>query len=187
MSYSQNAKDKLDIVKTREQAVKFVEENPELSPEIFTISPEIDTVNVPAYFKSLEIGFVLNEGENIFKVISVTKVKASRVSYIFLDGSNLSINEINKLRPQIIDQYKKKTAFSDLAKKYTMDTNSTGELNWFAEGTMVPEFESAIKTHKKGEIFTIDVPDNKWYYVTLKTHEDKEITQITMLKIKSGS
>jgi parvulin-like peptidyl-prolyl isomerase len=67
-----------------------------------------------------------------------------------------------------------------------MDGNKTGDLNWFNEGEMVPEFEIAVKKHKKDEIFTVDVPERKWYYVTLKTHEDKEIQELTILKIKNG-
>ena len=184
---SQNIKDKLDKVNTTEEAEKFVTENPELAPEILKLSPEIDTVNIPAYFKTLKVGFVMSENGNVFKVISVNKVKAFRVSYIFLDGSKLSVNEINKLRPQLINQFKKGTAFSELAKKHTMDGNVSGELNWFTEGMMFPEFENSIKTHKKGEIYTVDIPSEKWYYVALKTYDDKEVTEITMLKIKSGS
>jgi PPIC-type PPIASE domain len=184
--YSQNIKDKLDKVTTIEEAEKFIEENPELIPEVFNISPEVDTL-VPAYFKTLKAGNVITENGNTFKIISVIKGKALRVSYIYLDGSKLTLNKINKLRPQIISQYKKGTKFPDLAKKYTMDGNVKADLNWFTEDMMVPEFVNAIKIHKKGEIFTVDVPENKWYYVTLKTHEDKEVTKITMLKVKSSS
>ena len=185
--YSQNIKDKLDNVNTIELAEKFVTDNPELNPEIFTISPEIDTLNIRAHFKTLKDGDILNEDGNIFKVITVSKKNAFRVSYIYLDASKLSLTEIGQLRPKIINQYKKGTTFSDLAKKYTMDGSMTGDLNWFTEGMMVPEFENAIKSHKKGEIFTVDVPENKWYYVTLKTYEDKAVNEITILKVKSGS
>lgn len=185
--YSQNIKDKLDNVNTIKEAEKFVTDNPELNPEIFSVSPETDTINIPAYFKTLKIGYVMSENGNTFKVISVNKVRAFRVSYIFLDGSKLSVEEINKLRPQIIEQYKKGTAFSELAKKHTMDGNVSGELNWFTEGTMFLEFENAIRTHKKGEIYTVDIPTEKWYYVALKTFDDKEVTEITMLKVKSSS
>jgi parvulin-like peptidyl-prolyl isomerase len=183
--YCQNIKDKLDKVTTIEEAQKFIEDNPELIPEVFNISPEIDTL-VPAYFNTFKAGNIISENGNTFKVISITKEKALRVSYIYLDGSKLTINEINKLRPQIIKQYKKGIKFTDLAKKYTMDGNIKADLNWFTEDMMVPEFVNAIKIHKKGDIFTVDVPENKWYYVTLKTHRDKEVTKITMLKIKSS-
>jgi parvulin-like peptidyl-prolyl isomerase len=142
---------------------------------------------VPAYFKTLKTGNIISKNGNTFKVINIGKVKALRVSYIYLDGSKLSLNEINKLRPQIISQYKKGSKFSDLAKKYTMDGNLNADLNWFTEDMMVTEFVNAIKIHNKGEIFTVDVPENKWYYVTLKTYEDIEVSKISILKVKSSS
>ena len=185
--FSQNVEIKLENIKTIEQAEEFIEKNPDLEAEIFSISPELDTVNIPANFKSLEIGNLITENGNTFKVISIEKNLTFRVSYIFLDGKKLSLNQIDKLRSKIISQYKKGISFSDLAKEYTMDGNVTGDLNWFSEGMMVPEFENAVKNHKKNDIFTIDVPNNKWYYVTLKTYEDKIVSRITMLKIKNGS
>ena len=183
---SQNINDKLDKVTTIEEADKFVTDNPELVPTIFNISPEIETL-VPASFKTLKAGDVFSESGNTFKVISVNKGKAFSVSYVYLDGNKLSMNEINKLRPEIIKQYKKGIKFSELAKKYTMDTNVTGELNWFLEGNMYAEFENGIKAHKMGEIYTLDIPSEKWYYVVLKTHNEKEVTKITMLKVKSST
>jgi len=185
--FSQNVEIKFENIKTIEQAEEFIEKNPDLEAEIFSISPELDTVNIPAHFKTLDIGNLITENGNTFKVISIEKNKTFRVSYIFLDGKKLSLNQIDKLRSKIISQYKIGISFSDLAKEYTMDGNVTGDLNWFSEGMMVPEFENAVKNHKKGDIFTIDVPNNKWYYVTLKTYEDKIVSRITMLKIKNGS
>ena len=184
--YSQNINEKLDKVNTIEEAEKFVTDNSELIPAIFNISPEIDTL-VPTSFKALKIGNIFNESGNTFKVLSVNKGKAFRVSYVYLDGSKLSMNEINKLRPKIIKEYRKGIKFSELAKKYTMDTNLTGELNWFLEGMMYTEFENSIKAHTLGEIYTVDIPSEKWYYVVLKTHNEKEVTNITMLKVKSSS
>jgi parvulin-like peptidyl-prolyl isomerase len=182
---SQNIKDQLDKITTIEEAKRFMVDHPELIPDLFTVSPEIDP-SAPASYKTLKAGNVISENGNTFKVISVGKTKAFRVSYIYLDGSKLSMVEINKLRPKIISHYKKGTKFVDLAKKYTMDGNMEGDLNWFTEDMMVTEFVNAIKQHKKGEIFTVDVPENKWYYVTLKTYQDKEVTKITMLKVKSS-
>ncbi len=183
---AQNSTDKLDKVTTIEEAEKFATDSPELTPKIVKLYPEIDSL-VPSYFKTVKAGYVFNENGNKFKVIHVNKVKAFRVSYIYLDGNKFTIGEINKLRPKIINQYKQGTPFSVLVKKHSMDSNATGDLNWFTEGMMVPEFENAIKNHKKGAIFTVDVPENKWYYVTLKTYEDKEVSEITLLTIKSSS
>lgn len=182
--YSQNAKSKLDGVKTIEDAQRFVRENRDLVPEIYTLSPELDSL--PRRYKGISEGDVIKEGANTIKIISIGKQSAFRVSYIFLDGSKKSVGDINKIRNQITNQYKKGIPFTDLAKKYTMDGNPTGELNWFTEGQMVPEFEKEVKEHKKGELFNIDIPARKWYYLTLKTFDDREVTKITVLKVKGN-
>ena len=183
---SQNIKEKLNNINTIEEAEKFVSDNPELTSEIFTISPETDATHVPAYFKTIKVGHIFNKDGHIFKVLSVTKENAFRVSYVYLDGSKLSRDEINNRRLQIISQYKEGKKFSDLALEFTMDGNLDGDLSW-TEGMMASEFESAVKVHKKGEIFTVDIPTEKWYYVTLKTHEDIKAKVITILKVKSSS
>lgn len=181
---SQSINAKLDKVSSIIDAEKFVKDNPELIPEIYTFYPEIDTL-VPSYFKTLKVGNIITENESTLKIISVNNRKAFRASYIYFDGNKLSINEINKLRSTIIAKYKKGAEFPDLAEKYTMDGNTKADLYWFTEDMMVPEFVNAIKNHNKGEIFTIDVPDNKWYYVTLKTYDEILVSEITLLKIKS--
>jgi parvulin-like peptidyl-prolyl isomerase len=185
--FAQNLEKQIEKINTIEQATEFVEKNPEFEASIFSITPELDTVNIPAYYKKLELGSVISEDGYIFKAISVEKIEAFRVSYIYLDGKKLTFSQIEKLRSKIISQFKEGIAFSDLAKEYTMDGNLSGDLNWFTEGMMVPEFEEAIKMYKKDEIFTVDIPNRNWYYVTLKTYEDKFISKITLLSIKNGS
>ncbi|MNS73450.1 hypothetical protein D3C72_1068930 [compost metagenome] len=52
---------------------------------------------------------------------------------------------------------------------------------------MVPEFETAIKNHKQNDVFKVDVPDKKWYYIVLKTFNDKKVEELSILKIKSST
>jgi len=54
-----------------------------------------------------------------------------------------------------------------------MDGNPTGDLDWFGKGMMVEEFDKAVRNRNKDEIFTVDVDNKKWYYVVLKTHDNK--------------
>lgn len=145
---AQNIKEKLNNINTIEEAEKFVSDNPELTPEIYTISPEIDPIHIPAYFKKIKVGYIFNENEYIFKVLSVTKENAFHVSCVYIDGNKLSIDNINNLRHQIISAYLEGKKFSDLALKFTMDGNLDGDLIW-TEGMMDPEFENAVKIHKK--------------------------------------
>ena len=66
-----------------------------------------------------------------------------------------------------------------------MDGNKTCDLGWFVSGVMVKEFEDQIKKHKLNDIFTVDVPEKKWYYVTIKTFDDKLTKELTILKVKN--
>lgn len=107
------------------------------------------------------------------RIVKTESIVAMRVSYIYLDGSKLTINDINKKREQIVKLYKKGKSFQDLVKIYNMDGNSNkGDLGWFNEGVMHKTFEDAIKNHKKDDLFEVDIPGNKWYYVVLKTYND---------------
>ena len=46
---------------------------------------------------------------------------------------------------------------------------------------MEKSFQDEILKHKKGEIFTVDIPANSWFYVVLKTFDDIEKTKITYI------
>ncbi len=96
----------------------------------------------------------------------------------------MSLKSINELRKKILGQYKKGASFADLANKYSMDSSKDGDLNWFTEGTMVKKFETEIKNHNLNDVFTIDLDNEKWYYVTLKTFQDQKVEELTILKIK---
>ena len=90
------------------------------------------------------------------------------VGYIYLDGSKLDMAKIDELRREIITQYNQGEPFKNLAAKYNMDGNLKPEQFEFVEEDVVPEFSQAVKNHKVGDIFTVDVPYNKWYYVVLR-------------------
>jgi parvulin-like peptidyl-prolyl isomerase len=86
----------------------------------------------------------------------------------------------------IIEKYNRGVSFSDLVEVYNMDSNKKdGDLGWFSEGIMVKDFENAVRNQEKGNIFTIDIPDYNWYYVTLKTDNNTDITTIRALKVRN--
>ncbi|WP_308993743.1 peptidylprolyl isomerase [Mariniflexile litorale] len=128
-----------------------------------------------------------NFNKTIYKVVEKTKKTYYRVAYVYLDGTKYSINELNTLRTKIIKDYKNGESFDYLAKRYSMDKNGNkgGDIGWFTQGDMHPGFENKIiyGNHNLNDIFTIDVPDKNWYYVILKTHEPKDISEIKVLKI----
>lgn len=131
---------------------------------------------------------IAEDGETyMYKLIAVDSIKQFRVSYIFLDGSVHRYRKIDGIRTKIMKQYAKGVPFASLASKYSMDVSGSvkgGDLGWFNEKTMVPEFEKSIADHNKGEIFTVDSVLRRWYFVVLKTYEDRKVVQKTLAKIK---
>ncbi|HRG18959.1 MAG TPA: peptidylprolyl isomerase [Flavobacterium lutivivi] len=126
--------------------------------------------------------YYLTKYREISKSVAILKVKMMRVSYIYLDGSKLDFKRIGELRYEIMTYFVNGEKFSDLADKYTMDGNKNGDLGWFEEGMMVKDFENAVKAHKKGDIFTVNIPEKKWYYVVLKTFDDIEKVKLKIYK-----
>jgi parvulin-like peptidyl-prolyl isomerase len=120
-----------------------------------------------------------------YKLLETSQGKEFRVGYIYLNGKELQKPQVDMFRSLIIERYEKGTSFKDLADTYNMDQNSKSEdLGWFKEGRMVPQFENAIRAHQKGDIFTVDVDDRKWYYVVLKTYEDRIVDYLTFVKVQ---
>jgi len=122
-----------------------------------------------------------------YKVIEKKTTTNYRVSYIFFDGLKMTVSQINTLRNEIIAKYKDGTPFSRLAKQYSMDANANrgGDLGWFEAGLTHPAFEAEITNsiYNIDDVYTIDIVQKQWYYVVLKTHDPKEIKEISVLKI----
>lgn len=147
----------------------------------FLFSQEFESVSNEVVTAKDSVSFYLNKLKPISNSISFSKCKSMRVSYIYLDGSKLNMEDISVLREKIIADYKKGTSFEILANRYTMDNAKDGDLGWFNEGQMEKSFQDAILKHKKGEIFTVDIPSNNWFYVVLKTFSDVEKTKLTYI------
>jgi parvulin-like peptidyl-prolyl isomerase len=134
----------------------------------------------------------IDDGNYFYKFISSSKETEFRVSYIYLNGKELTKKEIDSIRPIIIKKYKSGISFDDLVEAYNMDGNSKkGDLGWLKKGTMVSDFEKAVIEHEKSDIFIVDVnnSDNHWhdwYYVVLKTHNDRISETQTYIRIKSS-
>lgn len=127
------------------------------------------------------ISFYLNKLRPISSSVSFTNCKLMRVSYVYLDGSKLNMEEISALRKKIIADYNRGVSFATLANTNTMDNAKDGDLGWFEEGQMEKSLQDEILKHKKGEVFTVDIPANNWFYVVLKTFDDMEKTKITYI------
>ena len=70
---------------------------------------------------------------------------------------------------KIQNQAKAGRDFGDLAKQYSQDTSAAqgGDLGWFGDGVMVPEFEDAVKKLKKGQISRPVKTQFGWHLIQL--------------------
>ena len=68
-----------------------------------------------------------------------------------------------------------------------MDKNATrgGDSGWFSKNNSNSTFETLIidDNHDLNTVFSLDIPSESGYYVVLKTHEPKNISEIKVLKI----
>lgn len=185
--FAQDATKEIKKVTTIEQANAFITAHPTLGGEMMEFNTGTDSSDLAKKIFAANPDKPLTVGGFTYKVVEVRQAFLIRASYIFLDASKLSMPQIDSLRATIISKYNSGTPFPELAKTYTMDGSLNCDLGWVPEGMLVSAFSSAVKAHKKGEIFTIDVPEKQWYHVTLKTFDDKEVKIYSVLRVKSGN
>jgi parvulin-like peptidyl-prolyl isomerase len=184
--FAQSPDELIKNTKTKEEANNVVKNYSSLEPKLFEISSEKDTSDITLPLFEKKPGYTFKIDNNLFKIIENKAFPEFRVSYIYLDGSQLTKISIDSIRAIILNKFKNGIPFYELAQEYSMDGNTTGDLGWFGENVMVKEFEVEIKNHKKNEIFTVDLAANKWYYVVFKTFDDRVVKRLTILKIRAG-
>ena len=129
-------------------------------------------------------GDIVNVGYVTYKILEGTETVAYRANYIFLDGGTLSNSEVDSLKKIIVAKANAGASFEELSDQYTMDGNTTkGDTGWFFGPEMMPkEFEDAVKNHKKGDLFFVDVSAQNWHYIVKKTYDDQVKKDITVLR-----
>ena len=141
---------------------------------LYSLNTAKDTTKRDQQLFKMKPGEIANIGGASYKVIKDTGNYTLRASYIYLDGARLTHSQIDSLRTLILKQYAAGTSFEDLADKYTMDGNQKhGDAGFFQAGMMVKEFEEGVRNHAKDEVFILDVPEKKWYYVVKKTADNQ--------------
>lgn len=175
----------LQQVVTLEDAQQFVTDHAPLKPALHFLNSQSDTSALDRQLYKGKKGAVIKTRGFCFKIIQDTVKYALRASYIYLDGSALPGPAIDSIRALIMKRYARGVAFAKLADEYTMDHNPRhGDLGFFDPGSMVKEFGQAVRDHAKGEVFLVDVPSNKWYYVVKKTAADRVTREMTVLQVK---
>jgi parvulin-like peptidyl-prolyl isomerase len=141
---------------------------------LYSLNPAKDTTKRDQQLYKMKPGEIASIDGGSYKVIKDTGNYTFRASYIYLDGARLTHPQIDSLRALILKKYAAGTSFEDLADKYTMDGNRKhGDVGFFQAGMMAKEFEDGVRVHAKDEVFTLDIPDKKWYYIVKKTADNQ--------------
>lgn len=171
-------------ITTLPQAQAFIDANPTLKPTILKLSYGKDSTLIDKRLLRQNVGDIFSVGYVTYKVLEGKEKVEYRASYVFLDGSSLSATEVDSLKKIITQKATAGANFDQLSDQYTMDGNTThGDTGWFFGIEMMPkEFQDAVKNHKTGEIFYVDVPDKQWHYIVKKTFDDNLQKDITVLR-----
>jgi len=108
----------------------------------------------------------------------------TRVSQIYIDTSTFTRRIADSLANSIIDRIANGTAtFEDMAQTYSMggEAVTKGDLGWIAKGSLMPDIEKAVGSHKKGEVFKIW--SRSGVHVIKKTSDPKQDTGYALLLI----
>ena len=169
---------------TVQEAQQYIDANTALKPTLLHLSYGKDTTLIDKRLLRQKKGDIFSVGYVTYKVLEATEKVTYRASYIFLDGSSLSMPEIDSLKKIIVQKASTGASFEQLSDQYTMDGNTThGDTGWFFGEEMMPkEFQDAVAKHKTGEIFFVDVSDRQWHYIVKKTYDDDLKKDITVLR-----
>jgi len=176
--------EKFQKINTVQEAQQFIDANPGLKPALLTLSYGKDSSLIDKRLLRQNKGDIFSVGYVTYKVLESQEKISFRASYIFLDGSTLSPSQVDSLRKLIIQKISSGASFDQLSEQYTMDGNTThGDTGWFFGEEMMPkEFQDAVRNHKPGDIFPIDVSDKQWHYIVKKTYDDQIKKDATILR-----
>ncbi len=193
ISYSQgnNFEKLLDSVQSETDAQNFIETNKSAKGKVLVFNKEKHHTKLANELFGLSVGskkYNDNKAQpTYYKVLEKIETPYAKASCIYLDGKIKTIAEINKTRNYIINRYKNGYKFSDLARMHSMDKTAKqgGDLGWFTKGEMPANIENAVfsGTHDINDIFMVNIPEEKAYYVVLITEKQKLIEEIKVLKV----
>lgn len=176
--------EKFQKIATVQEAQQYIDANPALKPTLLKLSWGKDSSLIEKRLLRQNKGDIFSVGYVTYKVLEATETVNYRANYIFLDGGSLTILQVDSLKKLIVQKASAGASFDQLSDQYTMDGNTThGDTGWFFGIEMMPkEFQDAVRTHKTGEIFFVDVSEKQWHYIVKKTYDDQVKKEITVLR-----
>lgn len=126
-----------------------------------------------------------NEAYKIARLVKVANmpdsVKARHILIQPLEQSQLGVQMAKKLADSLLIVVQKGGNFTELAAKYSADKGSVptgGDLGWFEEGRMVPEFNDAAFSMKKGESRLVETQFG--YHILQVTDRGREVPKVQL-------
>jgi parvulin-like peptidyl-prolyl isomerase len=184
-AYAQpTVREQFEKIKTQQDAQKFIDANAALKPALLHLVLGKDSSLIDKRLLKQNKGDIFSVGYVTYLILAATESVNYRAQYIFLDGGSLSLSEIENLKKVIVPKIAAGESLDKLSDQYTMDGNTTkGDTGWFFGEEMMPkEFQEAVKNHKKGDTFFVDVPEKDWHYIVVKTYDDEVKKEITVLR-----
>lgn len=180
----QTLTEKFQKINTVAEAQQFIEANAAIKPALLHLSYAKDSSLIDKRLLRQSQGDIFSVGYVTYKVLEAKETVNYRASYIFLDGTTLTMPQIDSLKKLVQEKYAAGATFNQLSDQFTMDGNTThGDTGWFFGEEMMPkEFQDAVKNHKKGDIFYVDVSEKQWHYIVKKTYDDDDKKEITVLR-----
>ena len=99
-----------------------------------------------------------DKGRVLVQVLGKLPNTFYRIGQIYLDTSVFKKQFADSIANSILSRIKNgSTTFEQMAQTYSMGGEgiTKGDLGWVAQGVLIPEIETEIKKHKKGEIFKV--------------------------------
>src|SRR6201992_245762 len=183
--FAQNAvHDQFAKITTVQQAQQWMDANPKLKPALLNLNSLKDSTVIDKRLLRQNQGDVFSVGYVTYKIVESAEKVNYRANYIFLDGGSLSESQVDSIKKIIVQKASSGGDWNQLSDQYTMDGNTAhGDTGWvFCEEMMPKEFQDAVKNHKTGEIFFVDVSDRGWHYIVKKTYDDDDKKTATVLR-----
>ena len=177
-------RDQFAKIQTLDQANQWIAANAPLKPAMLHLTAGKDSTVIDKRLLRQEKGDIFSVGYVTYKVIESTESVKYRANYIFLDGGSLDQSGVDSLKKIILAKITAGANWDQLSDQYTMDGNTThGDTGWFfGELQMPKEFQDAVKSHKLGDVFSVDVTDKQWHYIVKKTFDDDDQKTMTVLR-----
>ena len=191
LSLSQvNLEKKLDSIASSEDAASFLKTYKPDEGKLYTFNKENHKTKLANALFKLSIGrkkvIKTRFKKTYYKIIDKTKVDYCKFNIIVIDAQKKSNVAAKVIRNKVLSQYNEGYKFKDLAKHHSSGPNAKigGDTGWIKIGEMSETFDELAfnENHNINDVFTIDDPVNKKYYVVMKTEEKKPIEEITVLK-----